>query len=201
MLERTIANIGLAIVGVMVFSGTAIAAQATGVPDATELLQLAKPVYEAILAGQYWAAAAFALVLTVGLCRWYVVPRVQFFRSDPGGVLLAFLASFGGALGTHLLAVGLTVPTLAMVWAAIGVGFAAIGGYMTAKRLVIPAVEWLAERSPPWLAVILRLVSRTFDAVTGAGAIKRAEAAGAAAVAAKPPTGAAGIVGVPRDVL
>lgn len=187
-----------AIVALVVFQGTAFAAQVVEAPDAAALLDMARPVYEAILAGQYGVAAALCLVLAVGVLRRYAVPRVPFLRSDAGGTLLTYGASFGGALATHLLAAGLSIPTGAMLLAALKIGFFAAGGFMTAKRLAMPLFTYLAGKSPPWLAAIILLVPKLFDLVTGSktATIAKAEKAGDAAVAAKPGVG----LPTPRDV-
>lgn len=199
-MKNWISHITLAIAGLLVFSGTAFAAQGAGIPDAGELLELAEPIYRAILAGEYIAGAAFALVLAVGLLRRFAVPRVAFLRTLAGGTLLTYVASFGGALGTQLLGPGIEWPTWAIVLASGKVGLVAIGGFVTIKQLVVPLFTWLASKSPAWLAPILMLLPKLFDLVTGADTVAKAEAAGAAAVAAKPPTGLAGVVGEPRDV-
>lgn len=197
-MKKILNSLPLAVVALAVFSGTAFAAQVAGVPDGAELLDMARPVYEAILAGQYAVAAALALVLAVGLLRRYAVPRVPFLRTDAGGTLLTYAASFGGALATHLIAVGASVPSAAMLLAAVKIGFYAVGGFMTAKRLAMPVFTYLASKSPPWLAAIILLVPRLFDLVTGSSTAKiaKAEKAGDAAVVATPGVG----LPTPRDV-
>lgn len=199
-MRKIISVVAMAVAWLVVFTGTAFAAQATGVPDAGELIELAKPVYQAIMSGQYWSAAALALVVVCGAIRAYLAPRVPFFRTDAGGTLLLLLASFGGAVATLLAAAGLTAPTWQLCVAAFGVAASAAGGYTMVKRLALPVLAWLERLSPPWLKPLFQLVPWLFDVITGAGAVRKAEDAGAAAVAAKPSTGAAGVVGTPRDV-
>lgn len=178
-------------------SATAFAG--TEVTDTETLLELLKPVYQAILAGQYWAAAALGLVFAVGLVKRYAAPKVPFLRTDAGGTLMTFVASFGGAVATALLAGSL--PSLALVYPAVVIAFVASGGYAAVKRLAVPVFELLARKSPPWLGWVFLLVPRLFDLLTGGdSAIKAAEKAGKDAVKANVSTGAGGVVGQPRDI-
>lgn len=185
---------------VLAFAGS-VAAQTTDVPpDLGELIELAKPIAQAVMAGQYWLAAAAGLILAVGLVRRYLVPKYAFLQTDAGGTLLTFVAGFGGALVTAL-ASG-AGASLSLLPAAAAVAFAAIGGFLTVKRLVIPVFDWLADITP-WapLKWIFRYVPFLIDLLMGSKSskktIEKAEAAGRAAVEAGPSPGA----GTPRDVL
>lgn len=184
-----------------VFGGTAAAS--TGVAE-TGWLELAEPVYRAILAGQYWAAAAFALVLATAGARRLLAPRVPFFRSDAGGTLLLVLGSFGGALGTAILAAGVTAPSLAMAKAALWIAFAAGGGYTAVKRLVLPVALWLEARLPWYLRPLASLLVRALGLVTSPPSpalVAEAVQAGRDAVVISPSAGVDRVTGAPRDVL
>lgn len=161
-------------------------------PEVAEpgLLDLAKPILEAVRSGQGFAAAALALVFAVAAVRRYASPRFPWLASDVGGTLLNLLASLGGALATAL-AAG-TAPSLGLLASALGVAFAAAGGYSAAKRLLAPLLEKLKSKAPAWAAPIFDLALWVFAKPS---AVAKAEAAGAAAVEAHPPGGLEGIAG------
>jgi hypothetical protein len=181
-----------ALVALVAFTATAFAASSAGAVDES-LVELAKPLYAAVMSGQWMLAAAAALVFFVAAARKYAAPRWPFLASDAGGVLLVLLGSFGGAAGTALAAGA--VPSLAMAWVALGVAVSAAGGYSILKKLAGP----LVPKAPMWLQPLFRLVLWFFDHSTEP-AVAEATKAGNDAVAAKPPTGVAGIVGKPTDV-
>jgi hypothetical protein len=175
----------------LAFIGTATAQAAAGVGDAS-LLDLARPVYDAIMAGNYTAAAAFALVLIVALVKRHAAPRVAFLRSDLGAALLVLALSFGGALGTAALAGG--AVGVALFTGAAKVAFYAAGGFALAKKLLAPLLERLAARAPAWLSPLFAVVLWIFDRPS---AVEKAEAAGAKALDANPPKGADAVTGSP----
>jgi hypothetical protein len=178
------------------FTGTAVAADVS--TDGAPLLDLAKPVLDAVMGGHWLAGAALALVLAVSLIRRYGAKRFPVLTTDAGGTALTFLTSLGGAVGTAALAG--SAPSLALLWTALGVAAVASGGYTALKRLAAPALRWLEAKAPAWarpfvgpvIAVLLWFVDRP-------SAIAKAKAAGDAAVEANPPTGAAGVVGEPKN--
>ena len=90
---------------------------------------------------------------------------------------------------------------MGVTWAiarhALAIAVGAAGGYSLVKRLLIPKIRWLASKCPAWAQPAFRMILWLFDAPD---AVAKAEAAGAAAVKAKPSTGISGIVGDPRDV-
>jgi hypothetical protein len=201
-MRNTLSLVIAAFALLLAMTGTALARTAADVPpDLGDLLELAKPVLDAILAGQYWLAAAGALILAVGLVRRYVVPKVPFLQTDAGGTLLTFVVSFGGAMATSI-AASAGIFSLALVKPAFGLAFAAIGGFLAVKRLVIPVFDWLADITP-WapLKWTFRYVPFLIDLLMGsknsAKAIEKAEKAAADAIITTPSAGG----GEPRDVL
>ena len=197
MLRRFLSALPFAVAfAVTLLLGMTATASAAGAVDpagdGTGLLELAKPVFQAVMSGQYVLGAALALVLVVALVRKYASGRFPFLATDAGGALLTLVGSFGGAVATAL-AAGAT-PSLAVAWVALGVAASAAGGYALIKKLVGP----LVTKAPGWLQPILRLVVWFFDRPSSV--VKEVEAAGDAAVAANPPSGAAGIIGELRDL-
>jgi hypothetical protein len=77
---------------------------------------------------------------------------------------------------------------------ALKVGFIAVGGYTVIHKVAgwLAASPWIQQHVPPWVTGSLMFLAALF----GSDALKKAEAAGDAAVAAKPPTGLAGSDGV-----
>lgn len=81
--------------------------------------------------------------------------------------------------------------TGSLALAAVKVALTAAGGYSLIKHLAIDpllASTWYATKAPSWLKLIVSVVAYVF---TRPSATAKAEAAGAAAVKAKPATGAA----------
>ena len=166
------------------FTGTAVAAEAAATdPSATEL---AKSIFDAVMHGQWWAAAAFGVVLACAAARKYMPAAWKTgTKGDIIGVATAFLMAFAGAAAATLAA-----PGAAMTWAvalmALKVGAAAIGGFTVLHKALGWLVSW--GKLPPWAMMILSVLA----AIVGSSALKKAEAAGDAAVAAEPPKGMAG---------
>lgn len=194
-------TIGLGFLG-MLFVGFNVSAHATtaAAPSDGNLLDLARPVFDQIMAGHYIAAAALALVLTMALVKRYAPGKFgEFVHSDMGGSLTTLLMAMGGALATATM--GGAPWTWGMLWAALLVGVAAMGGYTAIKRLVIePLLRPLAAKAPPWLQPLFSLVLWVFDKKFQSDPVKEAEAAGSAAVAANPSPGASGVAGQPTDL-
>jgi hypothetical protein len=177
-------------------TSVAVAAAPAATPD-PGLLDLARPVYEAVLHGQWYLAAALALVLVVALVRRYAGPRVPFLHSDAGGALLALVGSYGGAVATALAAGG-AVFSAHLAWVALTVAIAAAGGYSLIKKLIITPflVPW-AAKAPAWLKPLLAIVIWIFERPDP---VSQATAAGDAAVAAHPSTGVGGILGKADEI-
>ncbi len=195
--------ISLAILTLAFFtvSFTATAYAADTVSDGT-LLDMAKPIFDAVTHGQYWLGASLALVLAVALFKRYApAGKLQdFAHSDAGGSLLVLLGSFGGALGTALLAGGTGMISMALVWTALKVALGAAGGYSLLKKLIIDplmASTWYQEKAPSWLKSVMMLVLWAFIKPSPTEA---ATLAGNEAASENPPTGADGVAGTPTDL-
>lgn len=175
----------------MAFTATAFASGvATG--DEFNLLDMARPILDAAMAGHYLAAFAFALVLSMAALKKYAPEKYgikTFVRSDVGGVMTTFGMSFFGAIATATLATkGFAGLSLGLMKMAGGIGFLAIGGYVGIKKLVVPLLKKYQSKFPAWTAPGFVLVYFLFDRPDP---IAKAESAGEAAVAATPAPGAA----------
>lgn len=161
------------------FTGTALAASAAGDPAVSDAIQ---SVLNAIVHGQWWPALCAAVVL---LCTLEIKYAPESWKSGAKGRLvgttIAFAASFATTLGAALVAPGAAM-TSATAMTALKVGVGAIGGYTALSALL----DWLLTFNlPAWAKAALNMV----NVVIGRGAVKKAEAAGAAAVAANPAPG------------
>lgn len=168
---------------VLSFVGTSIAlAQSDGLAD------LAKPVLDAVLSGQYVFAAASALVLGVALLRRYGGSRYPILASKKAAPFLVLLGAFGAALATSLSAEA--AITVAMSWAALKVAVVAAGGYSLLK----PILQGMQKRAPAWADPLFAVAGWVFDARTKAAEAKIAKAidAGVAAVEENPSEGIPG---------
>lgn len=182
--------VGLMLVGMV---ATTFAAGST-LPEDTSLLDLARPVYDQIMAHNYLAAAALALVFMVALVKRYAPGKLgAIVHSDAGGAATTFLMSLGGAVATAT--IGGATWHWSMLSTAGLVAFAAAGGYTLIKKLIIEPLRsssWYQNKAPALLKTVLGLVFWMFDKPD---AVADAEATGDAAVEAKPATGAAGVIG------
>jgi hypothetical protein len=183
-------------------SFVATAHAATGAEVATEsVLDQARPIFDAVMAGHYWYAAAAALVLLVALVQRYgeraplVGKYLAWTKSSWGTPLLVILASTGGALATAL-AAGAS-PSLAMLWAALGIGAGAIGSHKLMKEVGAPMLRALQGKLPAWAQLPLSLVLWVFERPDR---VAEAEAAGKTAVDAAPSTGIDGVLGKPKEL-
>lgn len=189
--------IGLLMLG---FVGSAFA-QAQTLPDQESLLDLARPIFDAVMAGHYLAGAALGLVFAVALFKRYAPGKAgAFARSDAGGVTTTFAMSFFGAAATSLLAFkGWAGMSLAMVKMSAGVSFLAIGGYVGIKKFLLPLLAPYLAKLPAWMQPGVKLLLWVFDRHDPATReLAKAEAAGAAAVAAEPSKGAESVTGDPE---
>lgn len=194
--KSIVSYLSLAVLALVSFTATAFAAGAAS-PEDGSLLELAKPVYEAVMGHQWWLAASLALVFLCAAAKKYAPGKLgDFLRTDHGGALLVLLMSFGGAVSTGLLAAGTGAMTLALAWAALKIALGAAGGYSLIRKLIVNpllASTWYQEKAPAWFKSIMGLALWAFDKPTP---IEKAEKAGSDAVAANPSTGA----GTPTDV-
>ncbi len=180
------------------FSATAMAAGEVTPTDGS-LLDYAKPVYEAVMHGQWWLAASLALVLSVAMFRKYAPGKArEWAHTDVGGAVLVLLMSFGGAVATALAAGGVgAAMSVSLAWMAFKVALGAAGGYSLAKKLLVPLLRKLAAVAPSWAKPVFSMILWVFDKPT---TTEQAEAAGEAAVVANPGTGASGPAGTPTDI-
>lgn len=198
MKDRFLTLVVVALVGLFSFAGStaAFAAGGAAAPDDGSLVELAKPVLDAVMSGQGWMGAAMALVMAVALARRYAPGKLgELVRSDAGGVVTSFLMSFGGAAATALAATG-GAPSAAILKTAAGVAMAASGGYVALKKLAVPFLRKLQGKVPAWASPILGMLIWICERPD---AIGKAKAAGDAAVKAKPAPGVAGVTGAPKD--
>jgi len=178
--------------GGVLFAGFLVSANASSTvsPEDGNLLDLARPVFDEVMKGNYIAAAALALVLCVAMAKRYAPGKAgEFIKSDPGGALTTLLMAFGGALATATM--GGAPWTWAMLPAAGKVAFFAAGGYVLLKKLIVePVLKPLSKKTPAWMAPLWGILFFAFDRkVSEADALASAKTAGDNAVAEKPAEG------------
>lgn len=166
------------------FTGTALAAEA--VPQDASLFDLAKPIFDAVMHSQWWAAAAMAVILMCAVARKYMPASwTEGTKGDIIGTAMAFTMAFAGAIATWAVAPGAAM-SLGVVATAGKIGLAAVGGFTIVHKVAGWLVAW--GKLPPWAVAVLKMATM----LVGSNAIKKAEAAGEAAVVADPPKGVAG---------
>lgn len=165
------------------FTGTALAAEAVSDPA---LSDVTKAIFDAVMHSNWWAAAAYGVILAcIGARKLMPEAWKTGTKGDIVGVATAFLVSFAGAVGTVVVAPG-AVMSAAVATKAFWIGVSAIGGYTVVHKIAGWLVGW--GKLPPWAVAALKLLTL----MVGSSAVKKAEAAGDAAVAADPPKGMAG---------
>ena len=191
----------LVFTGLFAFGATAFAADQVA-SSSSSILDLAKPVYEAFSGGHYAYAGALLVVLIVALTKRYLGDRVKWLHSDAGGSAMALVAAMATAF-----AAGLAAPGAHLTWGltktALLVGIGAAGGFAVLKNLVVEPLLQPLQKKFPWMQPVLSLVLWIFDHGPMAAQVQaetKAVAAGAAAVAAKPAQGVAGVVGTPVEL-
>lgn len=152
---------------------------------------LARPLFDAVMSGQYVLGAAMALVLVVSLVRRYGAGRWPFLATDAGGAALALVSGVAGALMTAL-AAGAAF-TWGMLARAFLVTVTAAGGYSFVRKLLVPLMMLLPQPLSAWAVTLLSLFDKPSP-------VAKAEAAGKKAVADKPPTGADGVLGKAEEI-
>lgn len=195
-LDRFAVHASVALFAMLGFTTTAFAATAVTDPDSS-LLDLAKPVLDAVLAGHGWLAAAGALILAAAGARRYLAPKVPFFATAAGAVVLVFVGAYGGAVITGLAAAGTSTLTATLAYAALKVALAASGGYAALRPIIVDLVEPFVVSRFPFLKPLFDLLSWAFDS---SDVVKQAEHAGDDAVVKTPGTGASGVVGTPTEI-
>jgi hypothetical protein len=148
-----------------------------------DLLAMAKQILDAVMAGQGWLGAALVLIALTGVARKFGKAYLPFLATDVGGMVLAAVGSFGGALATAFAAGASVSGTLMLT--AFGVAVAAMGGYVGLAKGLLPflekaAVKWSLLKGP--VALLRWFLDRP-------STVKKAEAAGAQAVEASPGKG------------
>jgi hypothetical protein len=176
----------------LAFTATAFAA-GTATGDEQSLLDLAKPVIDAVITGNPGLAAALALVFVAAAARRYGGKRIAFLNTDAGGALIVLVGAFGGAAATAL--TGGATWSLALAWMAFKMAAATAGGYSLIKRLLVDPFlrPYVIAKMPQWLRVPVELgLAWLFSKPDP---IAEAVAAGKRAVAENPSKGLEGSVG------
>ena len=199
-LSQALSIIAFVVLTVVSLTATAFAAD-VAVPEDGSLRDLVQPVYDAIVAGNYWAAAALGVVLMTAAARKYLPDNYggKFIRSDVGGMLTAFVMAFAGAVGTAFAAPGATM-SLAILKPAFGVGVIAIGGFTAIHKLAswLVKTKFYQDKVPAWIKTPLSLLLALIG--SSSSAVAKAEKAGDKAVADKPAGGAEAVVGKPTEL-
>lgn len=119
-------------------------------PDVIEIARLA---LEAARSSNWALVVALALVAAVWAVRKLVAPKVPFFNTDPGAVLLTFVGSGAGALASSLLAGAVFDGELVLT--AVKVALIAAGGFVVVVKKLGPWVwAWLKSFVGPKLKVV-----------------------------------------------
>jgi hypothetical protein len=167
------------------FTGTAIAAEAATTLDPS-LVDITRQVFDAVMHSQWWVAASLGVVMICAGVRKYLPAAWKTgTKGDIVGTATTFVMAFAGAIGTWAVAPGAAM-TGAVALTALKIGAAAIGGYTAVHKIATWLLAW--GKLPPWAVSILRMATL----IIGSNAVAKAQAAGAAAVAASPVTGMAG---------
>lgn len=194
MRSTIITAVLVVLVVLLSFTATTFAANGAEAAGAS-LLDLLRPVVDAVLGGQYMLAGALALVGAVAAARRYA--PWEWTRSDWGAPVLVLAGSFGATLSATI-AAGAT-PNLETFKTAIGVAVGAAGGWKLAKELLVPVLRRVQDKLPARLRPLMTVLLWVFEN-PGAARIAKAEAAGAAAVKAHPAPGVSAVVGKVKDV-
>lgn len=175
MLKTASAVIVSLFLAFVAFGATSFAAGAAQ-PEDGSLLDLTRPVYDAVMHGQWWIAAAGALVLVAAAARKYLAPRYAWARSSAGSALIVLVGSFGGAALTALAAAGPgAVLSAALAWTAFKIALAAAGGYGLIKALIVdPYLKPWADKAPAWLQPALAVLVWAFDHIPAGSAARPA---------------------------
>ena len=158
---------------------------------------LFSPILAAIKGGQYFPAAALALVLAVAMARKYGAKRWPILRGDTASVVMTFAGAFGAAAASAGFA---GVAMSGALSAAFGLAVTAAGGYAMLAKFALPFADKLAEKYKV-LAPVNALLHWMIDRkTTAAKKIETAEKAGNEAVAKNPGKGAAAILGGHEEI-
>lgn len=192
-MNKTLTAFSTLLLAFFAFGATASAA-GEAVGDNSSLFELARPVFDAIVHGNYWLAAALGVILLTAAAKKYLPDAYggRLVRSELGGMVTAFALAFAGALATTFAAPGATM-TMLVLWAAVKIGFWAVGGFMALHKIatVLVKTKFWNEKMP---APIKALVALALSMI-GSSAVAKAEKAGQDAVEAKPAEGPKAVVG------
>lgn len=168
------------------FTGTALADTAISSASDPSFNDVTKAIFDAVMHSQWWAVAAYAVILaSIGARKYMPEAWKTGAKGDVVGMATTFLIAGAGAVATAAITPGAAM-TLAVLATAAKIGVAAIGGY----TIIHKVAGWLAQAGwlPTWAVPIVKLLA----ALVGSNAVSKAEAAGQKAVEAKPATGMAG---------
>lgn len=144
------------------FAAAAWAAAAAGTDGS--IADLLRPVYDAIIAGDYAFAIASAIVLIAAVLRRYGSKVFPWFGTQTGGVAILMIGTFGTSLSTAL-AAGEPV-SWDLVYGALKAAAVAGSLYSWIKRLVIdPLRPWMESNAPAPLRYVFLAVAWIFDRV------------------------------------
>jgi hypothetical protein len=163
----------------------------TATPALADTLgEIAQGALQSFSDGNYGLAAVMLVVLATAAARKFLPKRYPFWRGDLGGSLLVLGAAFAATMAAALPTEGWS---LGLLWTSAKVAAAASGGYTLVKRIGGALIGYASARGwiPGWANVALMFVLKMFQP-RGEAAVKKAEAAGNAAVMAKPSAGLSG---------
>jgi len=168
-------------------------------PDDKGLLDLARPAFDAIMAGHYIAGAALAVVVAMTCLKRYAPGKIgALANTDAGGALCTLVVSFAGGIAMATAAGhGWGGLSTTLMFASGKIALMAAGGYALIKKLLVEplmASSWYQNRAPAWLKAVLGVALFFFTRKTedpGEAATK----AGDQAVADKPAGGADSAIG------
>lgn len=197
-LERFVYFVFFAAMILVSMTATAVGANAVD-PENQGLLDLARPAFDAIMAGHYIAGAALAVVLSVTCVKQYAPGKFgALANTDAGGALCTLVISFAGGVAMATAAGhGWGGLSTALVLTSGKVALMAAGSYTLIKRLVVDplmASSWYQNKAPAWLKAMLG-VALFFFTRKGEDPGKRATEVGDKAVADKPAGGADSVIG------
>lgn len=175
-------------VGYAFAASTAETASSAADTAGDALLDVGSGIVNAFAHGQPALGAILLLMAAVGLLRRYGGDKWPALRGDLGGTLLLFALTFLGVLAAKAPAGWGAVLDAGVLWAAFKLAAGAGTGYTLLKRLGTYALARWGASLPSWARALLNMATYLFKS-PGQEAVEKAEAAGAAAVAAKPALG------------
>lgn len=174
----------------------ASAATSAVVPDDASILDLLRPVYDALTGKQYALTTVLALIAAFALIKRFA--NVAWLHTDVGGSTSVGVLATLTALAAGLVAPGTHVTSDSLL-TAFKVGLTAAGGYAFVKNIL---VAYIIPKLPTWAQTLLNPILFAFNGAAKPADVKLAEAiaAGTAAVVAAPAQGVSTIVGDATEV-